>query len=162
MSNLIVNTIQNTSSVNAITIDTSGRVLYPQNPAFCARNCSNITGTGSVRVILFTTIDLNVGSNYNSGTGRFTAPVAGIYYFTYHLFGDGATQRHLSQLFLNGTTYYESTVETTAGVGAGYSNLEGHILVFLNANDFVDIRATVKVLGINDSYACFTGYLVGS
>jgi hypothetical protein len=163
MSNLNVNTIQNTSSVNSITIDTSGRVLYPQNPAFCARNSTNPNGDGTIRIIVFPTIDFNIGSGYNSTTGRFTAPVSGVYYLTYHLFGDGNTQRHLSALTINGSQVYEATQEYRGGtLDPGLSNLEAHTLQYMNQNDYAEVRAYVKILASNNSYSCFTGYLVGS
>lgn len=162
MSNLKVNTIQNTSSVNAITIDTSGRVLYPQNPAFCARGCSNTTGNGPGRRIIFPTVDFNIGLGYNNGLGIFTAPVSGIYYFTYHLFGYFTNWRHYSVAQLNGISFMEVTQETTVTTGSGHSNLEGQSLLYMNQNDQLGIVSTADIIGSTNAYACFTGYLVGS
>lgn len=66
---------------------TAGQITMPLQPCFLAYLSSstgaNVTGDGTQYTILFDTVTTNVGSGYNSGTGTFTAPVAGNYLFNF-------------------------------------------------------------------------------
>jgi len=69
-----------------MTIDGNGYVLKPNTPAFNARSHSSGTGTttfylGSTNNSQTSVVIYNNGSHFNNTNGRFTAPVAGIYYF---------------------------------------------------------------------------------
>ncbi len=51
--------------------------------AYVSANINNVIGLNASYTILFDTVVYDSGSNYNAGTGVFTAPVAGIYQFNY-------------------------------------------------------------------------------
>lgn len=77
-------TIQ-TSSNDSLTVDASGRVTTPYQPAF---HVTGLTGdlyasTGSGYITTWSTVNLNRGSHWNNSTGTFTAPVAGTYIFQF-------------------------------------------------------------------------------
>lgn len=62
----------------------SGAVTKPLQPAFSAYRSSgatNVTGNGGLYRVVFDSEFYDIGSNYNTGTGYFTAPVDGIYLF---------------------------------------------------------------------------------
>ena len=81
-----VQTIQHTNGTDAMTIDSSGRVLTPARPAFYATRTSNWNDISSaIQTIPFDTENFDVGSNYNTSNYKFTAPVTGIYSFSWHI-----------------------------------------------------------------------------
>ena len=69
------------TDVNALEISNKGYVLQPQHPYFKANmeGSTSITGTGYV---VFSDVVHNNGSHYDNSNGRFTAPIAGLYWFS--------------------------------------------------------------------------------
>ena len=105
---LKVNTIQDaTNSNTAITIDSAGRVNFSEaptttsRPAFLARRTSG-QSTGTVE---FDTVMLNQGSHYDNSTGIFTAPIAGLYNFSFNVLSDnnGSDSYFATSLYKNGS-----------------------------------------------------------
>src|SRR5579885_1802284 len=63
-------------------IDSSNRTTNTSQPAFLAyksSNSSNVTGDSTAYTVIFDTSVKDQNSNYNTGTGTFTAPVTGMY-----------------------------------------------------------------------------------
>ena len=83
---LNVNKIRaNGSTTDALTVDSSGRVLQPAKPAFSCRPSAPISRTTSGwQTLDFDTVDFDIGSDLHAD-GYFTCPVAGVYHFDYRV-----------------------------------------------------------------------------
>ena len=104
MSNLLVQNIKHTNGTTAQTIDSTGRVLTPARPAFRARlDGPSSNATGSQGTIVFNNEDFDIGSNYNTSDGLFTAPIAVKYQF---MFRELAATNSSGAINSAGDTFY--------------------------------------------------------
>ena len=155
MSILRVDTIQHSNGTAALTIDSSGRVLRATVPAFTAWN---ISGGGSLTGdFLLNTVILNNGNHYNTGTGVFTAPVSGLYYFSFTGFTDNTVSGSSNiGIKKNGAqivrTYTNEAVST-------YRPFATECILSLAANDTVRPFSSVDIH--SNQNPVFTGYLIG-
>jgi len=178
---LKVNTIQDaTNSTTAISVDTAGRVTTPARPFFEVRKSGNQTGitatnTSNATIITFNVVGSNVGSHFDTSTGRFTAPVTGVYQFNFSILlqdiGNSDDGIHVS-FFIDGNhqIYFSRAVGEAAqgyqGYG-GYLPVQGSASFLLSANSLLDIRTFYAgggdgfgVYGGTD-WSHFSGYLIG-
>lgn len=146
------------SSNTGVTIDSSGRVLFPQIPCACVtlttsntQDTSNpYTTTGTA--ILFDKVSVNQGSVYDSSNGRFTAPVAGIYEFSYSLLkhsGSSSITTYID-MYKNGSAFLESGGRSYGSV-SGYLQISQKLLLSLAVNDYLTLRLMSGGININAS-----------
>ena len=167
-----VETLQNPNGTTAATIDSSGRVLTPARPAFHSRY--NFNGTAGITgTLVFNQEDFDIGGNYDTSNGRFTAPVSGIYYFSFDALvsenSSGAILADGSAVYVN---FYKNGAVTAAGQrsyyrmtgGAQYNTIYRTETMQLSANDYVQLYVSNKFI-YNDasgSYCpTFQGFLIG-
>jgi hypothetical protein len=143
----------------------SGYLTTPTRPAFYAwDNSTSSSGT----TLTFDSTTYNIGSHYNTSTSRFRTPVAGTYIFAavlahdynntfgsayYSFYVDGSNHRDILEGMPTHDAHYEK---------------HGVYIVYLNANQYVDIRSRSNhnitfVNGNHGAYYrnCFQGALLG-
>ena len=153
MSKLQTNAIRHLgSSVDNMTLDSSGRVLMPKQPyAMVSRNAGSVQGNATV---VFNVVDSDVAGVYNASNGRFTAPVTGRYLISHGLFTDNVRSAWVF-FRINGTNIKSTYTNVTS-----YNSVAGTIVLNMNANDYLDIYINGTIYGVygNDITQCWATF----
>ena len=141
-------------------IDADGIVQKYKHPAF---NAYNPAATSTGDIIICGATRLNEGGHFSTTTGAFTAPVAGVYHFTFAILvsASGSLNYHriLFEINTSGTqTSYGDNLEIQAG--SQYSSAVMSITIYLNQYDYIRIRNQGDAT-YGTSYGSFSGHLVG-
>ena len=143
-------------------ISSAGIVTKPAHPAFdAARDGGNVSGAN---YIVYDTVFVNTGGHYNNSDGKFTAPVTGVYFFSFGCIKSGNS--NLARLYLrkNGSSNFTEDRHLrmpTGGDGYGENGAITYI-VSLTASDYVQVYLSEGTIHAdNDNYTYFNGYLIG-
>ena len=141
-------------------IDTAGRVLKPAQPGFMiGLSSGNHTSIGN---FIFNNVYFNEGNHYNTSTGAFTAPVAGVYQFNAFCL--------LNNNLALGTYYWEYRYNNVTLAYCYEPNLVASkhrmyqlsICYKMNANDTMSVyNHSGHWYGIAAQHSQFSGYLLG-
>jgi hypothetical protein len=145
-----------TNNVSRMTIDTSGRVTMPYQPTFYAYGTAAYQAQGGSG-FAYSSTTFNRGGHYNTSTYRFTAPVAGLYYFSVAAIMQASAADGGVVLVVNGTFRFAKDYTNGPGRSSNVSSV-----IYLNANDyvFVDYEGN-STWYLTDGYGFFSGYLIG-
>ena len=105
-----VDTIQNNGGTTGLTIDSSGRVSYPQLPAFFVTRSASYGVSDAVGTIQLDTKQVDTANAFNTSTYTYTIPKAGLWMFNATLSATGlsASERYFGiDLHINGSTYMD-------------------------------------------------------
>jgi len=144
-----------------VRISTGGIVTKPFHPVFhVAKSDGNVSAGNTV---IWNVVHANVGSYYNNSNGRFTAPVAGVYYFAFSVMSDGNVGMDMS-LQKNGVTY-QGCSPLQSAIGSTYNQLTGVCTIILAAGDYVTIlNGGGPIYSSNANggrHTMFCGFLIG-
>lgn len=118
---------------NFMTIDSSGRMLRPQTPAFQTNNIGYGGFTAQKKPITATAA-YNQGGWYDASTGRFTAQVAGLYHFHGVCTPSSAASGPAFYISKNGT-YDQQGI--SLAYATSYNACSVTVNTYLNVGDYV-------------------------
>jgi hypothetical protein len=138
----------------------TGTVTKPSQPYFHVRSTQATAVGGDV---LWSVIDNNIGSYYTAANGRFTAPVAGTYFFSAHGLwnnadaGDMRIALYKNAAGINGNRFI--LTKTASNWMTFYLN----DIIYLAAGDYVTVRYLqgTNTLHVDADYNGFRGWLLG-
>jgi len=159
---------QDATATYSLIVDSGNRVLAPANPAFLAYLGSSISASSGVQAIPLNTEEFDIGSNFNTSNGRFTAPVAGTYQFN-AIVAIGATATSVTyisaEIRKNGSRYVGSGWNSKANTTSAYANAAASFTIYLSAGDYVELgtelSASLTLLNGLINGCQLSGFLVG-
>ena len=155
-------TVSSTGLAVTGTVSSTGNITTPNRTAFIAYLTGNVTPSSGA-FIVWNATQLNVGNNFSTATGKFTAPVAGLYWFNFILSSPSSqTASMYFYLDINGTRtrdFIEGVTMTTN------TEIHSSTIWYLNAGDVAGIVSGYGgwvVEGANANFNSeFQGYLIG-
>ena len=148
-----------TEGTERLRISSEGYVTKPNLPYFYATATPSIT---SNYIHSFGNVLGNNGSHYNNTNGRFTAPVAGFYWFAVGIWcnaGNGASA--LIQLTRNINSSGSNVAFAACNHEVTYNSLNTSGGTYMEKDDYVWIQQTGVTIQTSTPRNYFSGYLVG-
>jgi hypothetical protein len=152
-------------------IDKAGTVTMPYQPAFTVMGSGSWTAMSSASTVLVTgwsTVTQRGGANFVSSTGKFTAPVAGWYMFTFQSYtrvDSPSTGSHIYvRIYKNGAGFGSTgNIQHYGNAGDADTGTSHSSLIQMAANDYVQAAFRAESTGCSYHHGSqnFTGYLVG-
>ena len=139
-----------------------GITTQPNVPAFDAYYTTNGTWSiGASNTLVFNATTFNQGGHYNTSNGRFTAPVSGVYHFSFYSiyygnYGNGDLNLYVNGVRGNGTDRHFSSNE-----GNLWNTVSGSNTRYLNAGDYVMVFSRSGADFHGGYWSNFSGHLVG-
>ena len=166
MSNLLVQNIKHTNGTTAQTIDSTGRVLTPPRPSFKAKPSAS-AALASTNVIVLDDVSStthgchNVGGHYSTSTGKFTAPLSGVYVFMVCLYTNDATDAEINFVKTAGGSTTDCGIARSHSDGKSYDSLNWCGNVYMNSGELAHFKVHSGTAYYNVNVSSVSGYLLG-
>jgi C1q domain len=167
------------TSAGSVVVDSSGNLgsttgplvlsTQPAFQAYLSATVNDVTGDGTSYNIAFNGTVYDQASNFNTGTGVFTAPVTGVYLFTANIvaLNFGAAHTAMQQnIVATGTTirsYLLNPVTILTGTNLSLTN---SAFVFMNSGDTclmnIIVSGSTKTININGGNSSGGTYFSGA
>lgn len=131
----------------------------PRKPAFAAYGANAATVS---TVVTWSTREFDVLNNFSTTTHRFTASVAGTYYFKYHqLMNYANAGEYRVNIRLNAVGQWGRCIHYKPG-GSTYTSIQVEAKIVMAINDYVDVfvEAAPAGLGADTGWNHFQGYMI--
>jgi hypothetical protein len=145
------------SLVNMMNIDPYGRMTIPNQPSFQISTSASFVGPG---IIPFNNARVNTGGVFNTSTYRFTAPVAGTYWFHYHNNHSGSAGALYADFYKSGSFIGYGRMYTQH-TGSGWEELSGTITASMSVGDYMQVYLVSGHTADSGNYSSFCGGLIG-
>lgn len=150
-----------TIAFTGTSVNVSGNVLTPNRPVF---NAASSVSVGNNAQQTYNKTYINVGSCFSTTTSRFTAPIAGTYYFEWSTikFTSDTVSVHRQHIRKNGSFQLDFR-HLRLSESSNYGDGTCAAILTLAANDYVDIYIQDSNIASHASfqYTWFQGYLIG-
>jgi hypothetical protein len=152
----------------------TGQTTAPSFLAYLSSTASNTTGDGTAFTVVFGSTVFNITTSYATGTGLFTAPLTGNYYFQTNLVFEpllsGHTKGTLSFVVGSGAIYIVAFRNPFAQNNGTQTVYNSSAIIPLSSTDTVKVvltitgsTKTVSILGqaiASGGLATFSGFLL--
>ena len=153
-----------------MTIDSSGRTITPYQPAFAGRGSTAGWAVSTTdATVPYNLATFNVGSNFNTSTYTFTAPVAGVYFVSFSalIYPTSLPAGVYITMYvsINNGNYVTSSPMARRPFTEAQTTMASAGLVSVSANDTISIKAGAVSAGYSlyllDGHAHFSVYFLG-
>jgi hypothetical protein len=144
----------------AVKIDLNGIMTKPYHPVFDVAYSGS--GYNATTTVLFDQVYVNVGSHYNASTGRFTAPVDGVYtFYTTQIKNNDSPNVARRKFLKNGSTTHNSR-HLRLDLDQPYGDNGTLVMTTsLVAGDYIEVQVFAGSSYGTREYDYFGGYLIG-
>ena len=157
--------------ITGMSIASSGRINTPTRPTIHARLSSSSGATGVQGNLVFDEEDFDIGNNYDTSNGRFTAPIAGIYFFSFDSLVSNSSGSQLPannytrvRFLKNGSSGSFSQYSYNYSGSAQYNTINRIDCIQLSASDYVQVQVGQNYVytdATGEFDPTFQGFLIG-